>query len=193
MDKLLSENFNFLIILLFISILLLISALFVVLVYLLLRDRKSQQAQASSDSDPKKSKLKVDLEALKAQQSSVFCHNHADKSGVGSCGICEHVYCEGCLKEWEHLRFCPEHFQTYTNNKWTHITNVKTTPEETENAVPIYQFKKNIWESEDIPTFIETDYKINVEGDFVESYVKLYVREKDKQKLSDRLKDLKAH
>ena len=118
---------------------------------------------------------------------NMFCSLHPGIISSGLCRICEKPFCEDCLCEHENLTFCPEHFELFNKNKWSDISTVKTTPEQTEKAMPIYNFKELIWEQDKIPSYIITNYKIDVENDTIESYVSLYVRENDKDELSMKL------
>ncbi len=108
---------------------------------------------------------------------SSFCHHHEKILAVGTCLICEESFCKDCLKEIDGLHFCPEDVSIYTKHTWKKVTNQKTTPENTKDALYIYEYKKNIWKKERVPSYILTHYKINIEGDFIESYVELYFPE----------------
>jgi hypothetical protein len=115
------------------------------------------------------------------------CHQHQDKNAIGICSICEASCCDECLREIEHLHFCPEHIRLYVEHSWVPISNVKTTPESPEDGIYIYEFKGRLWDKERIPTFIVTHYKINIDNDFIESYVQLFVREEQEDELQRRL------
>lgn len=107
------------------------------------------------------------------------CHNHADQVSVGSCLICEDVFCENCLVEHESMHFCRDHFRIFANSKWRQITDVRTTPDTPEEGLFVYNFKRDIWKDKSIPAFVMTHYKINIDNDFIESFVQLNVREED--------------
>ncbi len=104
------------------------------------------------------------------------CHNHQDQPTVGGCLICEDVFCENCLIEHEGMTFCKDHFKTYINNKWKQVTDLKTSAQTPENGLFIYDFKRKAWNNKNIPSFILTHYKINVEEDLIESHIQLHVR-----------------
>jgi hypothetical protein len=112
-----------------------------------------------------------------------YCTKHPDRPTVGSCLLCEDVFCEDCLVEHEGMYFCKEHFKVYAAHRWTQITDVRTTPNEPELGLFVYDFKRKIWKESSTPTFVLTHYKINVEGDFIESYIQLNVREEDEVSL----------
>jgi hypothetical protein len=157
---------------------LLIGVLSGVVVYLFL---KSKNSSKDEDSQSKPSQFK------QASREHSYCENHSNEPSKGSCAICEKGFCETCLRDWEGVNFCPVHLQLVSENKWIGITNIKTTPSDPEAAMYIYRFKKDQWNSNNIPTYIVTHYKINFEGDHIESYVMLYVRSQDESYLKDKI------
>ena len=90
------------------------------------------------------------------------------------------------------MHFCKEHFRTFANNKWKQITDVRTTPDTPEDGLFIYNFKRDLWQDKNIPTFVMTHYKINIENDFIESFIQLNVREEDVEKLTVQIEKYKA-
>ena len=122
-----------------------------------------------------------------------FCENHPETPSSGACLICEDVFCEKCLIEHEGLYFCKEHFKTFVNNKWTQITDVKTTPSTPEDGLFIYNFKKQIWVDKEIPSFVLTHYKINIEHDYIESYIQLNVIESKATELKNEIEEYKLN
>ena len=112
------------------------------------------------------------------------CIHHQNNTSVGSCLICEEVFCENCLVDHESMHFCREHFRVFASNTWRQITDLRTTPDTPEEGLFIYHFKKDLWLKKSIPSFVMTHYKINIENDFIESFVQLNVRESDAEKLS---------
>ncbi|GAB4013080.1 MAG: hypothetical protein Fur0010_09560 [Bdellovibrio sp.] len=130
------------------------------------------------------------IKKIEAPDPKFVCAFHPERDPVGVCAICEQSLCESCLREWEHLNFCSEHLKTYAENKWEYITNEQTTPTTVEKSAYIYDFKRALWK-DSIPTFIVTHYKIEIENDNVESYVQLFVRTQDSQKLKLKLEDIK--
>lgn len=108
---------------------------------------------------------------------SGLCYIHNETSSVGICSICEEDICSECVKQIDKLNLCPTHLKTYINSQWVPITNQRTTPDTPQDGVYIYQFKKNLWNTKKIPTYILNEYKINIDDDFIETYVQLYVEE----------------
>jgi hypothetical protein len=126
---------------------------------------------------------------LRPAEAAGYCSFHDKEFAVSSCAICEKLLCENCDKADDTLHFCPEHFNLYLTNKWTAITNIKTTPETPEAGHHIYSFKNSNWANHQIPGYIITHYRINVESDFIESYVQLFVLEDEADELKIKLEN----
>ncbi|MDD0854653.1 hypothetical protein HBN50_16185 [Halobacteriovorax sp. GB3] len=124
--------------------------------------------------------------------STGFCKNHTLIQSAGVCSICEHEFCQKCIKEIDKLHLCPEHFQLYIDHKWVPITNQLTTADTPEAGVYIYNFKKKLWDQEQTPSYILNEYKINVDNDYIETYVQLHVKDSDSKDLEERLKGFKS-
>lgn len=153
-----------------------------VVVYLLLK-QSDKKEEKGADQKPQP-------DSTSQTETSVFCTHHEKEHAKGTCSICEQSFCESCLKEHDGLTFCSEHLRTFSENKWVDITNIKTTPNNPEAAMFVYQFKKDQWANSNIPTFIVTHYKINIDGDHIESYVMLYVRSQDEENLRGKLNQI---
>lgn len=121
-----------------------------------------------------------------------YCENHQDIASVGTCLMCEDVFCEKCLIEHESLYFCKEHFKTFANNKWKQITDVRTTPNTPEDGLYIYHFKRHIWKDQKEPSFVLTHYKINIDEDYIESFIQLNVVEEKADNLLADIEKFKA-
>lgn len=116
-----------------------------------------------------------------------FCTNHPELHAQGTCAICENSFCEKCLWEHEKTHFCPEHYRVFMDNKWVELAKIHSTPDTPEAALALYDLKANVWKNK-IPTFIVTHYKINFEGDQIESHVSLFAREQEASELNQLLK-----
>ncbi|NOT79426.1 MAG: hypothetical protein HOP07_10580 [Bacteriovoracaceae bacterium] len=182
MNNFLQENLFALVLFLLIIILLLIAIIAIVLIKLLL-STKEQKSFSSvlvptvETPTPRSGEILSKIKKLAEEHvtESFFCKNHPDNASIGACLICEDVFCEKCLIESDGLCFCKDHFKTFVNNKWSQITDVKTTPATPEEGMFIYQYKRQIWRDRDIPSFVLTHYKINIEHDYIESYIQLNV------------------
>ena len=117
-----------------------------------------------------------------------YCHNHHTEKAVATCGICGDLLCEECVREYETLNFCPEHFDLYIRHDWDVVETVKTTPNEAHKSFYLYDFKKREWEKNQTATYIMTHYKIDVTSDEIESHISLYGIREEITDLKDKVK-----
>ena len=166
------------ILILVIALVLIVLLLVGLVVYLFFQLLKKRDVHLSTEPsvDPKVEK-DPDIQA---------CVNHEDRDAVGVCAICNESFCDSCIKEHDGLAFCRPHFRMYVSHDWVSLEEIKTTPDTPESALPIYDFKQDLWGNEETPAIISTHYKINIEGDYIESYVKLLVRQEEEENLRDR-------
>lgn len=193
MNNFLQENLFAIILFLLFIILALIGLLAFVFVKLILNPKKQEAPLAAPTNHPPPKK--EDIISLKkiseeAVSEKFFCENHPESPSVGGCLICEDVFCEKCLIEHDGMYFCKEHFKIFANNRWRQITDVRTTPDTPDDGLFIYHFKRKIWKEDQVPSFVLTHYKINLEQDFIESFIQLNVREGDAERLSHEIKKL---
>lgn len=200
MNTFLQDNLYAIILFLLFIILLLIALIGIVLVKLLLT--KNEQPQAAPQLAVEKERpvlvpvVETPAKLRKLAEETVvekyYCENHPDIPSTGACLICEDVFCEQCLIEHEGLYFCKEHFKIFASNKWKQITDVKTTPNTPEDGLYIYHFKRHLWKDKKIPSFVLTHYKINIEEDFIESFIQLNVVEEKAEELLADIEKFKA-
>jgi hypothetical protein len=186
MNQLLQNNLVAIIVFLLMLVFLLMGGMIFILMKLLVGKKAEPEKEALV---PVPSKTKLSPEPI---VEKYFCLHHKDAISVGSCLICEEVFCADCLVDHESMHFCKEHFRTYANFKWKQITDTRTTPDTPEEGLHIYHFKRDIWLNKNIPSFVMTHYKINIENDYIESFIQLNVREDDVEKLSNELLKYKA-
>jgi hypothetical protein len=201
MNQFLQDNLTAIILFLLLIILLLIALIGVVIVKLLLSPKNETPIQPSAPipAPPvqaiKEEIIEVISKYKKLSEERVeekyFCENHPAVPSAGACLICEEVFCEKCLIEHDGLYFCKEHFKTFTSNKWKQITDTRTTPNTPEDGLYIYHFKRNLWKERSAPSFVLTHYKINIEEDFIESFIQLNVLEKDAEFLAKEIEEFK--
>ena len=190
MNNFFQENLLSIILFLLLIIFLLITLIGIVLVKILLSSKNEKNNIIVPTTEVSKHIKKLSEEAI---VEKYFCDNHPDLPSVGTCLICENVFCDKCLIEHDSLYFCKEHFKIFANNKWKQITDVKTTPDTPEDGLFIYHFKRQIWREKEIPSFVLTHYKINIEEDYIESYIQLNVIENEADKLCEEIEKYKAH
>lgn len=132
-------------------------------------------------------------EAKKARSQSMEeanCHLHPQEPSEGGCGICDNYFCRSCLKTHRNLVFCREHYNVFLGAEWEEAHTVKSTPQDPEAGVQLVEWKKKLWKEEAIPMYLETHYKINVDGDKIESWVVSFARAVEIPDIKKRLEDL---
>lgn len=172
-------------ILLFLLFIIFILMIFIFYIFLNLLNRKPLE-NLSSDIPPSSHAKKDKI------VESNYCLNHHDILAIGTCLICEEVFCDLCLADHESMHFCKEHFKLYASNNWKQITDIKTTPDTPEEGLHVYNFKRNLWRKKNTPSFVITHYKINIENDYIESFIQLNVREFDAETLTLEIQKYKA-
>lgn len=119
------------------------------------------------------------LEAVKKKKTDHFCANHPDEPGEVNCAVCDTLYCTACIKPFKSMHLCKEHLALVMRHEWDEVLTLKTSTTDPEQGVKLYDVKKDLFLKEEIPTYIETHYKINVDQDFIETYLVLYgIRER---------------
>ena len=183
MNQFLQNNLLTLIVFLLLIILILIGVLsFVVFKLLAQKPQVIEQLPKTPEARP--------VPTIPPIVEKYVCHNHKDQPTAGACLICEDVFCENCLIEHEGMFFCKDHFKIYANYKWKQITDFRTTPNNPEDGLFIYEYKRKAWNKKNKPSFVLTHYKINVEDDLIESYIQLHVREEDEAEFTKGLSEL---
>jgi hypothetical protein len=169
-------------------LLVLVLGAFGFLIYRLIRDQKKNSA-APTEENPQASYHPAILERLKeaqklkAKRADLFCPNHPDEPGEVMCGICDKLYCKNCIKPFKSLHFCREHLPLVMNHQWDEVMTVKTSTEDPEHGVRVYETKKEIFQKEDLPTYIETHYKINIDQDHIETYLVVFAMKEQLEKI----------
>lgn len=123
----------------------------------------------------------------KKAQLEATCALHPQEPSEGACAICAKFFCENCLKTHGTLSFCREHINVFLNAQWVEAFTVKSSPEHPEDGVKVVEWKNKVWDQEGTPLYVETHYKINVEGDLIESWIVLFAREADATEIKKRL------
>lgn len=144
----------------------------------------------------KKSQSDEEIKISKHNKSVVeayACAFHPDQNAVATCAICEDAVCEHCHKDWDGIHLCPEHFALYGLHTWIEVAEIKTTPTAPEKGHKLYHFKHKLWSDERVPAYLVTHYKIDVDGDYIESWVKLYAREEEADHLMTRFRVIANH
>lgn len=127
------------------------------------------------------------LEKVKAKRADLFCPNHSEEPGETMCAICDKIYCKACIKPFKSLHFCKEHLPLIMRHDWDEVLTLKTSTQDPEQGVHLYDIKKELFEKEDLPTYIETHYKINVDHDYIETYLVVFGMREKVNELKNRL------
>ncbi len=159
-------------------LLVVILGVFGFLIYRLIKNQKKEIPETlPTEGQPGYHPLALERlkEAQKIQKRShLFCPNHPEEPGETSCGICDKLFCQSCSKPFKTLHFCREHLPLVMNHQWEEVMTVKTSTQDPEHGVRVYDVKKDIFEKEDLPTYVETHYKINIDQDRIETYLVVF-------------------
>jgi hypothetical protein len=115
-----------------------------------------------------------ELEKVKPKRADLFCPNHTEEPGEVLCAICDKIYCKACIKPFKTMHFCKEHLPLIMRYDWDEVLTVKTSTADPEKGVRLYDVKKQVFEHKNIPTYVETHYKINVDQDYIETYLVVF-------------------
>ena len=126
-----------------------------------------------------------EIEKLKPKRSELFCPNHPEEPGETMCAICDKIYCKACIKSFKTLHYCKEHLPLVMRYDWDEVLTLKTSTQDPEQGVRLYDVKKEIFEKQNIPTYVETHYKINVDQDYIETYLVMYAQKEEIPKVRD--------
>ncbi len=201
------EKLAILLILVMLFILIIIVGLLSVLVYKLLKapaDRvqvtggveADNQAHPDSTRPPYHPEIlerMKGLQGVKNSRSDLFCPNHANEPGEVMCAICDQLFCKSCIRPFKTLHFCKEHLPLLMRYEWDEVLTLKTSTQSPDEGVRLFDVKKELFQKEDIPTYVETHYKINVDQDHIETYLVLFSVKDKKSDLQDRLRSFLAN
>jgi hypothetical protein len=129
-----------------------------------------------------------EIQKVKIKRSDLFCPNHPDEPGEVTCAICDKLFCNACIKPYKNLHFCREHLPLIMRHEWSEVMTVKTSTQDPEDGVRLYEAKKILFETKQIPTYIETHYKINVDQDYIETYLVVFSMDENIDVVKDNLK-----
>lgn len=129
------------------------------------------------------------LETIKPRRSDLFCPNHSDEPGEVVCGVCDTLFCKACVKPFKSMYLCKEHLPLVMRHDWKEILTLKTSTTDPERGVKLYDVKKELYQRENITTYVETHYKINVDQDYIETYLVLFGTAEEEASLKEKLKE----
>ena len=183
-------------------ILVIILALLTLLVFKLLKQNPSLpvSSEVKTSETPHPDVLKAEfhpeilkrikeLETVKPKRSELFCPNHSEEPGEVSCSICDKIFCKACIKPFKTMHFCKEHIPLVMRHEWDEVLTVKTSTSDPEEGVRLYDVKKDLFQHKNLPTYIETHYKINVDQDYIETYLVLFAIRENVEEVKNKLQD----
>jgi hypothetical protein len=190
------NNILYLILAILILILLGVIGLLFVLVFKLLKEQK-QKPQATENSVPNNYHPDIASrinEAKKLQKNitkqSVFCPNHPEEVGETTCAICGKFFCKACLRPFKTMHFCKEHLGLVMKSEWDEVVTIKSHTDDPEAGVKLIETKQKWWDQDQLPTYIETHYKINIDNDYIETYLVLFATKAQLGEVKKRVEDL---
>lgn len=170
--------------------LVLILGLLVILLYKVFDKRNGILVQKEDTTDasyhPEILKRINEAKFTKATPISLFCPNHPQEPGEVMCAICDTLYCKSCIKPFKTMHFCKQHLPLVMQNEWDEVLTIKTSTEDPEEGVRLYDLKKEIFSEDKIPSYVETHYKINVDHDNIETYLVVYGMRNDVEILKEK-------
>ena len=140
----------------------------------MVREKEHSIDDSRSDLHPAIMERIKDLGMVKAKHTELFCPLHPDEPGEVSCAICDQLFCKSCVRPFKTLHLCKEHLPLLMNLDWKEVLTLKTSTSDPEQGVRLYDVKKELFHNDNIPTYIETHYKINVDQDHIETYLVLH-------------------
>lgn len=117
------------------------------------------------------------------------CKTHLEKRATGGCQICEGTFCEECLEIYRNILLCPKHHQLAIKASWISVKTIRLSSENPQEGIKLQELKESVWKKENLPAYIITHYRINIESDVIESHMDLYVRRQDEDQFKEKLKD----
>lgn len=163
------------------------------LIYRLLKEDRKPQTPTNSPFNQYHPAIRdriKEADKLKPTNSELFCPNHPQEPGETSCAICDRLFCRACNKPFKSLHFCKEHLPLVMRHDWQEVMTLKTSTENPEEGVRLYQRKREIFERDSVPTYVETHYKIDVDHDHIETYLVVFAIHDQVEATRDKFRDL---
>ncbi len=174
------NNWLYLILAALILILLGVIGLLFVLVFKLLKQPQANQSVQAGSLEQKNYHPEIQARITEATKfkpvpkQDVFCPNHPEEVGETTCAICGKFFCKKCLRPFKTMHFCKEHLAIVMKNEWEEVITIKSNTEDPEAGVKLVETKQKWWDEFELPTYIETHYKINIDNDYIETYLVLF-------------------
>lgn len=184
------ENTALVLIIVTLFFLVIILGLLVLLLYKIF-DKKSgllnpKQEENLQEYHPEILSRMKEAKFAKTERTGIFCLNHPQEPGEVMCAICDTLFCKACIKPFKTMHFCKQHLPLIMQNDWEEAFTLKTSTDDPEEGVRLYDLKKEIFVNDKIPSYVETHYKINVDQDYIETYLVLYGMKQDIEALKEK-------
>ena len=121
------------------------------------------------------------------KEEQIFCLNHSTVAAFDFCNICDDPFCEKCYLISKGRCLCHSHFKIFKDSRWVETLRSNSSPQNPQNGIVLYEFKKEIYRSFEIPTFLDIYYSDTSHG--IESTNILYSREEDRSFIMNKFKE----
>jgi hypothetical protein len=166
-----TDKYFLLILAVLIFAIIILIALVALMVFFFFKFQKDQKAQIS---------LSQETKIIKKPLADVrHCSVHDDLAAVAACAVCDEYFCSDCLRQHENLYFCSTHLHMFLDGAWKEYDSIQTSPEDPERGVRYYELKRKLWKEKNIPMVILTHYKIDIDTDTINTFLKVLVRDLD--------------
>lgn len=166
---------------------------FAFIIYKLVKERNSsptpvtEPEKAISKFHPEIQKRIEELKFTNSIQEDIFCPYHPQEAGEVQCGMCARYFCSRCVRPMKSIYFCKEHMALFLRHNWQEVLTLKTSSDDPEAGVRLIDQKQRIYSENQLPTYIETHYKIDVDSDFIETYLVLFAQEAQVEQVKEHL------
>jgi hypothetical protein len=189
------ENTALILIIITLFLLVVILGILSFMIVKLLKDRSQQtnssnNPAAKNDYHPEILARMKEAEVLRSKKSDLFCPNHSEEPGETVCAVCDKLFCRSCIKPFKSMHLCKEHLPLLMRHDWAEVLTLKTSTHDPEGGVRLYEQKKKIFEKYQIATYIETHYKINVDDDFIETFLVLFSIREEVEKAREKFEEV---
>lgn len=111
--------------------------------------------------------------------SGEYCSDHPDLVSVGVCAISGKNYCEHCLKSFQSLKIGKKYMNLYLDHEWAVFMTLAKESTFADPPKEVLDLKYRLWSESQIPVIVQSQFKINIDSDEVESFIVLKARTMD--------------
>jgi hypothetical protein len=150
--------------------------------------QKSTKETMEEIQDLKQVDKTVDPELLKALRAkhkdtehlASVCVDHPDEPAVKRCAISGDPFCEHCITRQNDTWVARKYLDLFLDSDWEELMMLPDHKTEHDVKTRLSKMKSDLWKKKGIPVIIQSNYKINVEEDEIESYTVVVVRQEDR-------------